>query len=48
LATKAKQPEQPMKVIGPRSKKQEMYIQSEADVVVFGGGKETSAANKLC
>ncbi len=26
------------KIIGPRSKKQELYIQSEADVVVFGGG----------
>lgn len=25
-------------VIGPRSKKQELYIQCEADVVVFGGG----------
>lgn len=26
------------KVIGPASKKQEMYIQSDCDVVVFGGG----------
>lgn len=25
-------------VIGPRSKKQEMYINDDADVVVFGGG----------
>ena len=25
-------------VIGPRSKKQEMYINHTADVVVFGGG----------
>jgi len=25
-------------VIGPRSKKQEMYINDESDVVVFGGG----------
>lgn len=29
----------PQVVIGPRSKKQEMYINSDADVVVFGGGK---------
>lgn len=26
------------KVIGPASKKQEMYIQNDCDVVVFGGG----------
>lgn len=26
------------KVIGPASPKQEMYIQSEYDIVVFGGG----------
>ena len=26
------------KIIGPASKKQEMYIQNECDVVVFGGG----------
>lgn len=25
-------------VIGPRSKKQEMYINNDCDVVVFGGG----------
>lgn len=25
-------------IIGPASKKQEMYIQNECDVVVFGGG----------
>lgn len=25
-------------VIGPRSKKQEMYINDDSDVVVFGGG----------
>lgn len=27
------------KVIAPASLKQEMYIQSEQDVVVFGGGR---------
>lgn len=26
------------KVIGPASKKQEMYINADQDVVVFGGG----------
>ena len=26
-------------VIAPASKKQEMYITSKADVVIFGGGK---------
>lgn len=26
------------KIIGPASKKQEMYIQNDCDVVVFGGG----------
>jgi hypothetical protein len=25
-------------IIGPRSKKQEMYINNDSDVVVFGGG----------
>lgn len=25
-------------VIGPRSKKQEMYINDDSDVVIFGGG----------
>lgn len=25
-------------IIGPRSKKQEMYINDDSDVVVFGGG----------
>ena len=28
----------PVKIIGPRSKKQEMYINAQQDVVVFGGG----------
>jgi hypothetical protein len=30
---------QEQKIIGPRSKKQEMYINHDADVVIFGGGK---------
>jgi len=28
----------PQVIIGPASKKQEQYINSEADVCVFGGG----------
>jgi hypothetical protein len=42
LATKQKKQTQfktEPKIIGPKSRKQEMYIQSEADVVIFGGGK---------
>jgi hypothetical protein len=35
-------------VIGPRSKKQEAYINAEQDIVVFGGGWKSSAALKLC
>lgn len=39
MATKVKQtPKSEPMVIGPRSKKQEMYINHTADVVVFGGG----------
>lgn len=33
-------------VIGPASKKQEMYINAEQDVVCFGGGSYTCAAYK--
>lgn len=39
MATKAKQEEPKKVLIGPRSRKQEMYIQCDADVVIFGGGK---------
>jgi len=34
--------------IAPASKKQEMYITNKCDVVIFGGGKQSSAAYKLC
>lgn len=37
-----------MITIGPRSKKQEMYINATADVVIFGGGRQSCAAYKLC
>jgi hypothetical protein len=36
------------KVIGPASEKQAMYINATQDVVVFGGGRQTSAAYKPC
>lgn len=38
MATKAKSETTKQVLIGPRSKKQEMYINHTADVVVFGGG----------
>lgn len=39
MSSKVKQaPKTDQIVIGPRSKKQEMYINHTADVVVFGGG----------
>ena len=35
-------------IIGPASKKQEMYINATQDVVIFGGGRQSCAAYKLC
>jgi predicted alternative tryptophan synthase beta-subunit len=32
------------KIIGPASKKQEMYINAQQDVVVFGGGSNSGAS----
>lgn len=35
-------------IIGPASEKQERYIQATQDCVIFGGGRQSCAAYKLC